>query len=51
MRQLLLISWAAECMLSDVAVDGIVEAADTAVIGMRNALQGKRLPKFIPANA
>jgi len=48
MAQLLLISGAAERVLSDIDDDGIAEAADMAVLGMRKALLGQRLPKLMP---
>lgn len=51
MTQLLLLSGAAERVLSDVDDDGVAEAADMAVLSMRKALQGQRLPNFMPANA
>lgn len=51
MAQLLLISGAAERVLSDVDDDGFAEAADTAVLRMRKALLGQRLPKSIPVKA
>lgn len=50
MAQLLLVSGAAERVLSDVDDDGVAEAADVAVHGMRKALQGQRLPEFMPKN-
>lgn len=49
MAQLLLVSGAAERVLSDVDDDGVAEAADMAVLGMRKALAGQRLPEFMPA--
>lgn len=49
MAQLLLVSGAAERVLSDVDDDGVAEAQDMAVLGMRKALLGQRLPKFMPA--
>lgn len=48
MAQLLLVSGAAEQVLSDVDDDGIAEAADMAVLGMRKALLGQSLPKIMP---
>jgi hypothetical protein len=51
MSQLLLISGAAERVLSDVDDDGVAEAADMAVLSMRKALLGQRLPKFMPVAA
>lgn len=48
MAQLLLISGAAERVLSDVDDDGVAEAADIAVMSMRKALLGQRLPQFTP---
>lgn len=50
MAQLLLVSGAAERVLSDIDDDGVAEAADMAIRGMRKALQGQRLPKFMPLN-
>lgn len=51
MAQLLLISGSAERVLSDVDDDGVAEAADMAVLSMRKALLGRRLPKFMPVAA
>jgi hypothetical protein len=51
MLQLLLVSGAAERVLSDVDDDGVAEASDMAVLGMRKALLGQRLPKFMPVSA
>lgn len=51
MAQLLLVSGAAERVLSDVDDDGVAESADMAVLSMRKALLGQRLQDFMPANA
>ncbi|MES2877521.1 MAG: hypothetical protein V4713_03795 [Pseudomonadota bacterium] len=48
MAHLLLICGAAERVLSDVDDDGVAEAADMAVLAMRKALLGQRLPKLMP---
>ena len=50
MAQLLLVSGAAERVLSDVDDDGVAEAADVAINAMRKALQGERLPESMPTN-
>lgn len=50
MAQLLLISGAAESVLSDIEDDGVAEDDDMAVLRMRKALQGQRLPMFLPAH-
>lgn len=49
MAELLLLSGAALRVLSDVDDDGLAEAHDIAVLGMREALVGKRLPMYMPA--
>lgn len=51
MAQLLLISGSAERVLSDMDDDGVAESADMAVLSMRMALLGQRLPKFMPVVA
>lgn len=51
MAQLLLISGSAERLLSDVDDDGVAEAADMAVLSMRKALLGQRLPKLMSVAA
>lgn len=51
MAQLLLVSGAAERVLSDVDDDGVAEADDMAVLSMRKALLGQRLPEYMPMAA
>lgn len=50
MAQLLLITESAERVLSDIDDDGIAEATDLAVFGMRAALIGKRLRSRVQMN-
>ena len=51
MNQLLLLTAAAERVLSDIDDDGIAEAMDVSVLSLREALLGHRGPKFLVANS
>lgn len=50
MAQLLLVSGAAVAVLDDVDDDGVAEANDMAVLGLRQALKGQRRSKLMLTN-